>query len=898
MFHNGFEAEARAERHPCDRIGPMPSDTTDPLPSGFVTFVFTDIEGSTRLFRTIGDAYVAIKDRHDEILNEVWRAHGGHLVSTEGDEFLVAFSDPADAVAATAEVHRSLAAEPWPDDITLKVRAGIHAGLATPHEGNYVALAVHQAARVISAAHGGQTLVSEHAVDGVALEGGLSLRPMGRFRIRDFNEPVRLYQVIGEGLDDVFPAIRAIPADGHNIVVPDTPLVGRDDDIELLGSMVRTGRTITLIGPGGVGKSRLVSEVGISIAPNWVDGVWFVDLSRLTEPDLLPGAVASAIGAAAGTGSTRIDDVLRHLETRRTVVILDNCEHVVDAARTFIEAVIATCENVAILATSREPVHAPGERLWPVDALGTVTARAPSAEEVLASASGQLFFERATAIRPRFTIDESNAAIIAEICRHLDGVPLLIELAAAHVAHQSPREILNGLEGQIEILRTRDPRLSDRHRNIEGLLDWSYELLNPHEAAALRRLSLFAGSFSRDAAAVAVADGDILPDDVIELVWSLVDRSLLTADVADNATRYRMLETVRTYARRHLDDADETGVVVDRLAEWFLERLGPWLPHDRAWIDEVDTEIDNVRALISLISERDQESAQQLASTIGRHHDAIRNFEEGVDELGRLANLLDEPTVARVSLVTSLAFLMIRTGRLDEARTVLEEAKHLREVHGAPSWDDGGIERVDGDIAQRTGDLEGAVEIAREALERPLSDLGRARMYNLLCISSAALGDLETADEACRRELELNDALGRDAYVASAHGNLAEVALRRGDLPAAAAHQGACLDLAAAQGDSAMVGFSFIVAARFASLADDWEAATRLQYRAEELLNEIGLVLYEDDRAQSDELMASARQHLGDAQFDRLRVHGRQMDIADAVETARELLSAASVRTR
>lgn len=872
----------------------MATDRNEGLPTGFVTFVFTDIEGSTRLFRRIGDAYVAVQDRHDEILHSVWDRHGGHFVATEGDSFLVAFSNAADAVAASADVHRALAAEPWPEGVDLRVRAGIHAGLASPHEGGYVALAVHQAARVISAAHGGQTLVSEQAAAGTVLHDGLSLRPMGRFRIRDFAEPVRLYQVMGDGLEEDFPAIRAIPADGHNIVHPATPTIGREEAIAELGPRVSPGRTITLIGPGGVGKSRLASEVGIAIAPKWEDGVWFVDLSSLNEPELVPGAVASAIGAPAETGGARTDDILRHLETRTAVIILDNCEHVAGAARALIGAVHSACEDVAVLATSREPLHAAAEQLWPVEALDTVAGPSPTAADVLASASGRLFLERATAVRPRFAIDAANAAVVAEICRYLDGVPLLIELAAAHVGHQTPQEILDGLEGQIRILRTRDPRLSDRHRNVEGLLDWSYRLLGTAEAAALRRLSLFPASFSRDAAVVAVCGGDVDPDEVVDLVWSLVDRSLLAADVSSNATRYRLLETVRAYARRHLDEDGETNAAAGRLAAWYLERIGPWLTQDRAWIDEVDVEIDNLRSLIPLIAGDDPAAAQQLACSIGRHHDATQNFGEGIEELRRFARTLDRPTENRVSLITTLAYLLTRTGRLDEAEALLGEATRLRGEHGAPEWDDVGIERVEGDIARRSGDMERAVAIARETLERPLSERGRARMYNLLGISAAALGDLDTAYEACRRELELNEALGRDAYVATAHGNLAEVAMRRGDLRSAAQHQHASLDLAAAQGSNAMIGFSLIVAARIAAAADDWVVATELQCRAEDLLDEIGLVLYPDDQQQSDELMASARDRLGDEPFDAVRDKGRRMDVPAAVDAARAVLSAAA----
>lgn len=872
----------------------MAGTATEGLPSGIVTFVFTDIEGSTRLFSRIGDAYVGIKDRHDEILRSVWSRRGGHVVDAEGDQFFVAFSDTGDAIVACADVHRALAAEPWPDDITLRVRAGIHRGLASPHDGGYVALAVHQAARVIGAAHGGQTLVSEQAADGTNPGHGLTLRPLGRFRVRDFPDPVRLYQVVGEGLLEELPAIRAIPADGHNIVHPTNPTVGRAEAIAGIAARIVAGRTVTLIGPGGVGKSRLAAEVGIAIAPSWSDGVWLVDLSGVSEPELVAGAVAGAIGAPTGSGGPRLDDVVRHLETRHAVVILDNCEQVVDACRTLIGALLDAAEGVAVVATSREPLHAAGEHLWPVEALATVGQTEHDPAAVMASPSERLFWERAVAVRPDFAIDERNADVIAEICRHLDGIPLLIELAAAHVAHQSLQEIRSGLEGRLRVLRSRDPRLSDRHRDVDDLLDWSYRLLDDDEAAALRRLSMFATSFSRETAGVAVAADDIDPEDVPDLLWSLVDRSLVAADVADTGTRYRLLEAVRSYAHRNLEERGEVEEVATRLARWYMDQAGPWLPQDRDWVDRVDVELDNLRALIPEVSAEEPELAQQIACSIGRHHDAQQNFAEGIAELTRLTRTLDHKSTTRVSMLTTLAYMLARTGQVERAEEVVGEAKDLRDEHGAPEWDDVGIERVAGDIARRSGDLERAIEIARTTLSGPLSERGQARMHNLLGISAAGLGDLETAYDAFLHELELNEGLGLGVFVASAHGNLAEIASRRGETAQAAAHQQACLDLAIEQGSPAMLGFSLIVAAQIAAEREGWGVASELQSRAEELLEEIGLALYPDDEQKSAELMDQARAHLGETGFDEAWQRGRVMDIEEAVDQARRVLSGAA----
>ncbi len=738
-------------------MGPATQD----LPSGIVTFVFTDIEGSTRLLNHLGDRYAEMLARHDALLREVWTQYRGVEVSTEGDQFFVAFESTEDAVLGCIAAQLAVAGAEWPDGVRVRDRAGIHRGLASPQDGDYVALAVHQAKRVIDTAHGGQVILSQEAADGLGPNSGIGLKPLGRYRVRDFSDPVRLYQVLADGLDEAFPAVRALPADGHNIVRPDTTIIGRTDDVAAITHQIHVGETTTLVGPGGVGKSRLAAEVGIAIAPAWEDGVWFVDLSALDAPDLVAGAVASAIGARSDPAGVRSDDVLRHLETRRTVLILDNCEQVADACRELIGAIHDRCPGTAVLATSREPLRARGERLWPVLPLALPPEAGAGADAVLASPAGRLFWERGRAVVPGFSITKSNAAAVADICRHLDGLPLLIELAAAHLPHQSPEEIRDGLEQGLRLLTSRDPRLTTRHRTVEALLGWSYRLLDPPDQVTLRRLSVFGGSFSRDDAVAAVADPELGTEDVPELLWSLVDRSLVTAHVAAGGSRYRLFDTVRGFARGLLEYNDELEETVRHLAGWYLERIGPWRAHDQSWMSEVGIELDNLRGLIAIMPPEDVETAQQIACTIGQFHDAVQTFRDGAAELTRITERLDQASPTRVSLLTTLAYLCARTGQLDRAAATIDEAEAVRRGHGAPEWDEVGIERVRGEIARRRGDLAGAVEIARNALGRALGDHGEARMQNLLGISAAALGDFETAYAACQRELELNQALGR-----------------------------------------------------------------------------------------------------------------------------------------
>ena len=858
-------------------------------PAGLITFLFTDIEGSTRLFRSLGERYVEVLEHHNKLLRSVWSEHGGFEVSTEGDSFLVAFDDADNAVTAAAAAQRGLSAAEWPDQATVKVRMGLHSGLAAPRRDSYVALAVHQAARVIQPGHGGQILVSQDTVFLTSERLELGLRPLGRYRLRDFAQPVRLYQVIGEGLAESFPALRATPADRHNIVERPTATIGRAGLIDELVPHVLARQALTLIGPGGVGKSRVAADLGLTIAPDWRDGVWLVELAAVVEPDLVAAAVADAVGASSHTAGVRTDDILEHLEARRAVVILDNCEHLIEACRTLVEMLRAKCPEVAIVTTSREPLRTPGERTWRIDPLPVPDHSIP-ADAVIDYPAVNLFQARGERVRPGFTVNTGNAPAIAAIVRHLDGLPLLIELAAAHLAAQSPSEIHRGIEDGFRYLRSRDPDMSERHRTMEGLLSWSYRLLAPDEQRALRRVAVFGSKFSRQAAEAAIES----PDDGVgsdDVLFSLVDRSLVEPHFGPDHTRYGLLETIRRYGRKLLHDAGETAEVTAKVARYFLERVGPWLPADQHWVGLVAADLDNLRSLIPPLVDHQPETAQEIACVIGRYHDATQSFLDGIEELVRLASQLAKPSPTRVELLTTLSYLYLRTGQVEKAEEVLSIAQDLELTCGSPEWDDIAVERTRGEIVRRRGDLVGAVEIARAALERPISDRARSRMYNLLGTTSAALGDYETAYDACRRELELNERLGWDGYVATAHGNLAEVALRLGDIPAAARHQRSSLALAVALGTPGPVAFSLIVAARIAGWREEWATAAELHAAAEAQLEEIGLELYTDDRDESDALLARARTALGEAAFGDATARGTGRSLPDAIEAADEVLA-------
>ena len=560
------------------------------LPSGLVTFVLTDIEGSTKMFRRLGDAYPPLLATHNSLLREQWAAHGGAEVKTVGDAFIVAFESGSNAMEASVAVQRAVASHQWPSDGAMRIRVGVHAGMAFARDGDYVALALHQAARVVNAANGGQVIASDDAVAAAGDSPAVRFQPIGAFRLRDFERPVRLAAVRAAGDRGEEPiAVRAVPAEGHNLMPPTTSFVGRGGEVVDLAARLGGGHVVTIVGAGGMGKTRLAVEVGLHVAPTWPDGVWLVDLSTVADGRLVAAAVSAAVGASPGDGEDEQEAAITHLASRQALVILDNCEHVLGAACELVAALVVRCPGVGVLTTSRVPLALPSEELWRIEPLAIV-------EDAV-----RLFVDRARARVPSLTLSDGDEAIVAELCRHLDGMPLGIELAAARLSVLSPAEILQGLQRRFRLLRTSDPTAAPRQRSMQALLDWGQALLTPAEQVVFSRLSVFRAAFDlRAAAAAAAGSAGIDADDVPDIVWSLADESLLVVDRAAGETRYRMLETVRAYGADRLDDAGDAPATRRRLADHYLARY-PWSSVTRPTIlSDLSLEADTIGALIDV----------------------------------------------------------------------------------------------------------------------------------------------------------------------------------------------------------------------------------------------------------------------------------------------------------
>jgi predicted ATPase len=657
------------------------------------------------------------------------------------------------------------------------------------------------------------------------------------------------------------------------------------------------GRILTLVGAGGVGKTRLALELGLCAADDWPDGVWLLDLSPLTDGGSLISALGAATGAPAAEGVDPWGEVIAHLEGSRALIILDSCEHLVAECAQVAHVIVDRCPGCAVLATSRERLGCQREQVWRVQPLQVPPLTTVTASDALASPAVQLFAQRARSVQHGFVLDDASASSVVAICQRLDGLPLAIELAAARLAASSPADILRGLNDRFRLLRSHDPSRPERQRTMEALLEWSDRLLDDAERRCLRRLGVFGGSLSLEAAMAAVADEGIDQEDVPELVWSLVDKSLLGVDSTANETRYRMLDSIRDFSVRRLAEHKETSTVAARLALWYLDRIGPTHRHAQGWTSAVGVELDNVRNLVALVGISDQAQAQELAFTVGAYFDAVQQYRDGISELSRHLHALPEPTPARAALVALLAFTNLRVGNVDTARREIDAAARLQEEVGQlPVWYDDGIERAKGDMYLRTGQYEAAATVSRSALARPLSLRGQASMWSQLGISAASMGELEGAQYAFERELSAVEQLDDEVNQATAEGNLAESSLRQGLIATAARYQIAALNHAMELGSPVMVAFGLILAAHIASRAAEWEDATKLHAKAEELLGATSIVLYDVDREASERLMGEARLQLGEPVFVSACTAGQSWDTPTAAQAAEDVLRAVATQ--
>lgn len=788
--------------------------TTTGHPVGTVTLLFSDMEGSTRLLTRLGDRYVETLDSQRRVLRETWSAHGGTELGTEGDSFYVVFPVAEHAVAAVATAQHRLAGTTWPAGVPVRVRMGLHTGAPIPHDGAYVGLDVHRAARIAAAAHGGQVAMSAATAELVAgrLPPGSTLRDLGVHRLKDIPQPERIFQLVIPGLDSEFPPLRTLGA-ASTLPRSAAPLVGRNADLAALRRLVRDGaRLVTLTGPGGAGKTSLAVELARALAPEMTEGAYFVPLAPVTDAAGMWAAIASTLGIPVeGDEATA---VLQHLADRQVVLVLDNLEQV-RKAELVVARVLDAGGQVRLVATSRRPLHVAGEQEFAVPTLPLPSDLSTAAIE--ASPAVQLFVRAARRVRVDFALTAASAPIVAEVCAALDGLPLAIELAAARSKLLGPQALLSRLGTALDI-GSSDPTRPDRHRNLRATIEWSYRLLDSEHQALLSRMGVFAGGADLGAVA-SVCGGDTVTGDVLELVLDLVDASLVTVgDGSDGEPRVALLDTIRAFATGELDATDTEQATRARHARHYLDlvRTGVARSHTSDYAAaraELDLEHANICVALGWALEAEGGSRPlglELAALIGpvwnitgRLGDSERwlttAVEAGTDQSPALARCMSalvnalrfagkEPErrtqLARDSVeilrrigarddlpypLRTLAAVEWERGDLASARELYDEVVTIVREAGEPEATRIALLEVGGFEANQ-GRLDRALELESEALEHAISACGalqQAHVRQNLACTLRMLGRADEADPMMRQVIRVTLAYEDSASVAN-----------------------------------------------------------------------------------------------------------------------------------
>lgn len=857
---------------------------TRDLPTGVVTFMFTDIEGSTRLVHELGDRYGDVLADHRRILREVWERWRGVERSTEGDSFFVVFRAPADAVAAAADAQRRLAEHEWPHGCRVRVRMGMHTGPTLVVDEDYFGIDVNRAARIAGTSHGGQVVLSRTTAELLdPVPDGLALKDLGEHRLKDLAQPEWLFQVVGDGLDDDFPPLRSLEVP-TNLPHPATALIGRDAELDELDALLARddARLVTLTGPGGTGKTRLAIEAAARARDRFSNGAFFVSLAAVSDPaDVLP-LVAQVVGVEVGARPA-VERLAEDLRVRSLLLVLDNFEHVAAAARD-VAALIEAAPRVRVLITSRASLRIGAEREYPVGPLDSAGGDGPAAA---------LFVERARAVKPSLSLGDDDMVAVAEICRRLDGLPLAIELAATRMKTLTPAQILERLSSRLTLLKGGARDLPARQQALRDTIAWSVSLLEPAPAAAFRHFAVFAGGATVEAVEAVLSTDD----DPLGSLEVLVDHNLVFA--ADGGARFDMLQTIREFALEQLDSCDEGDAVRDAHAKHYaaLAEQGDALlrgAEQAAWRAWLAAELANFRAALTWClddaapRERTLVGAR-LAGALGwfwyTHADAV----EGCRWLTAARDRAPAAGIdLRARISSRLGILHDQRGEFAPAARLFEAALEAYRELGDQKGIASSLNSL-GSAARNAGDAADARAFFEEALavRRAIGDeAGQASSTHNLAVIALDEGDGERALALFEHGAALDAASGDEWGQAIDGCGLADAHLLLGNVDRAEKLVGDSLRALVEIGERDWVGEALSIASAVASARGDLLRATRLAGAAWATWMAIGFPPVGKDLERHHARVAPARAGLAPDDFARASAEGEAMTYDQAVEYA------------
>ena len=900
-----------------------------PLPTGTVTFLFTDLEGSTALWERHPDAMRVALARHDELLRELVESNNGAVFKMVGDACCAAFASAPDALAAAVAAQRALRERDWGELGRLSVRISIHTGAAEETRGDYVGPPVNRVARLLAAGHGGQILVSGTSAGLVAgsLPPGCELRDLGLHRLKDLIDPERIHEVAGPGLDERFPPLRTLDARQTNLPIQATRLVGRVQELEAAGRLLADEdvRLVTLTGPGGTGKTRLALQLGAEALDRYPDGVYFVELSPIDDPELVPATIAQALALKESPGHAFADSLQDYLRDRNLLLVLDNLEQLLAAAPLF-GRLLGGSPGLNLLVTSRAPLRLSGEHEFAVAPLELPPPQLDSVPDLAGYDAVALFVERARAVDAGFVLDAENARAVAEICARLDGLPLALELAAARVKLLRPTQLLPRLEHALAILTRGARDAPGRHQTLRETIAWSFRLLDPAEQALFARLSVFAGGCSLEAAEA------LCGSDVLEHLASLVDKSLIRrVEAASGEPRYTMLATIREFASECLEASGKAAEAREAHAKHvlaFAEEVEPALnaPDQAAAMHRVADEHENVRAALTwALEQRNAELAQRIAGALVVFFSLRGHLSEGRAWLERAIAEGESPALAKA--VNGLGVLAREQGDYDRAQELF--AENLPRARAEGGWLLPRALMNLGAIALYRGEYERAQplfeESRREALASgddsalstslirlgvlaySVADIARARehweeglaverrrgnpsavasLLNNLGYLAVVEGDHARATELSEESMAICETLGDKRGVSSPLLNLSLVALDSGDHPRAHALLCEAATLRAELGDRLGLIECLESLGRVAAAAGEHECAAQSLGAGEALRATLRAPLSPAERETQAPVLTALRERLGDTHFEDAWTRGGTLSLEEAVEHA------------
>jgi len=892
-------------------------DMANNHPSGTVAFLFTDIEGSTKLAQQHPHALPALLARHHSILHQAIESHDGYVFQIIGDAFCAAFHTATDALNAALAAQRMLHQEPWAP-APIKVRMGINtgeaqAGAIDPVAGGYAGYStMARTQRVTAIAYGEQILLSNTSAELVRdkLPAGITLRDLGEQRLKDLIRPEHIFQLVAPDLPSDFPPLKTLATRPNNLPAQLTSFVGREKEIDAVKQLLARARLVTLTGAGGCGKTRLSLQVAADELVNFSDGVWLIELAPLSDPEIVPRVLGSALGLRDESGRPSLETLKDFLRNKNVLIILDNCEHLIEACAKLADAVLRVAPQIKLLASSREALGIAGEQIFAVPCLQVPDTHVPVTAETLQNESVRLFVERAVAVQPGFALIDANAFAVAKICRRLDGIPLAIELAAARVKTLSIEDIAQRLDDRFRLLTGGSRTALARQQTLRALVDWSYNLLNAQERLLLHRLSVFAGGWTLQAAEEICSDENIPKFEILDRLIHLVDKSLVILDESDEnqAPRYRMLETIRQYAREKLFDSDEGDRVRTRQLQYFVQfseaaEMQFYGAEQATFLNRAQAELENLRTALEW-SQKDEfvDAGLRIVGALWQFWFRRGHWTEAFE---RAAGLLSRPTPTQDKAVRSKALLaasVLAWCRDDQTteNAYLEESLSLARELGEPGKPLLAVLVTFFGYIKLYQDFARARSLAEEGLLRG-REISNQWITGLALCTLGQAAEVEGDPTAARRlfeeDLQVLRDIGNNSILAAVRCNLGGVICQQGDPETGKAHMKAGLTIYHQLGDRARLTIVLLSLGRILSQQGDLIAARSYLEESLEIAQGLGareqtanafialgeLASHEQDFARAREMYEQS--------LDLFRQIGRQTGVAMALGSLERLHS-------